>query len=206
MSDSERESIAKRHGKPPIELIVAIDAIGIYVFRDNPVRSLSMEELERIYASEPRSGPRIERWGDVGADGAWSSRPVVPFGYERDRGAHEVMRELLLGDGAFRNDVTTEPVSTSVVQAIAMEPGSVGYASIYFRTARTRLVPVRTRKSGVVLPTEETIAAGTYALARPLYFYVNSAARVATQEFMRFVQSDRGRRILKNTGGITPAR
>jgi phosphate transport system substrate-binding protein len=207
MRDKERRAIAQRHKGSPAEVRIAMDAIGIYVFRDNPLASISLEEIERIYGAEPRSGARIASWGELGAGGAWASRAVVPFGFEPGRGAYDVMRELVLGGGKFRAEVAAEPVSTSVVQAVAMEQGAVGYASVYFRTARTRMLPVRGAGGKAVAPTEEAIAAGEYPLARPLYFYFNAeAAAQPAREFVRFAQSEQGRQIVKSAGGIPPAR
>jgi phosphate transport system substrate-binding protein len=207
MRDKERQAIAQRHKRAPTEVPIAMDAIGIYVFRDNPVASISLEEIERVYGAQPRTGARTASWGELGAGGAWSSRAVVPFGFEPGRGAYDVMRELVLGGGKFRAEVAAEPVSTSVVQAVAMEQGAVGYASVYFRTARTRMLPVRGAGGKAVAPTDEAIAAGEYPLARPLYFYFNAEAAAApTREFLRFVQSEEGRQAVKSAGGIPPAR
>ena len=207
ITNKERDAVAARHGgKAPVGVAVAVDAIGIFVYRGNPLESISFEELERVYGAEPRSGGRVKSWGELGAGGAWSSREVVPIGFEPGRGAHDLMRELVLGGKAFRAGVVTEPVSTSVVQAVAMEDGGVGYASVYFRTARTRMLPVRNADGKAVAPTEEAIASGEYPLARALYFYVNPGASAATQEFVRFVQSEEGRQVVKSAGGIPPNR
>jgi len=206
IADKERDTISKRHGRAPVGVRVAMDAIGIYVFKDNPLKSISLPDLERIYAAQPRSGARLERWGELSGSGAWASRPMVAFGLEPGRGAYEVMRELVLGSGTFRQGITTEPVSTSIVQAVAMEPGAIAYASVYFRTARTRMLAVRAVSGEPVMPSEEAIAAGDYPLARPLYFYFNTEAGPATREFLAFVQSEDGRQIVRAAGGIPVAR
>ena len=205
LHDKERDAIARKHGRPPQEVTVSIDAVGIYVFKDNPLQSLSLEEAERIFGAAPRTGKRAEKWGDVGATGAWASRPIVTFGFESGRGAYEVFRELVLGGGAFETRVQAEPVSTSVVQAVAMEPGGIGYASVYFRTARTRMVPVRGAGGEAVAPTEEAVASGAYPLARPLFFYFNPGASENVRAFLSFVQSEEGRHVVKSHGGIPAA-
>jgi phosphate transport system substrate-binding protein len=205
LQDKERDAIARKHGQPPSELIVALDAVGIYVFKDNPLQSLSLEQAERIFSATPRAGKRAQTWGDVGATGAWASRPIMAFGFDSGRGAYEVFRELVLGGGAFQPRVQAEPVSTSVVQAVAMEPGAIGYASVYFRTARTRMLPLRGARGEAVAPTEEAIAKGDYPLARPLFFYFNPGAPQVTRDFLGFVQSEEGRHAVKSHGGIPAA-
>jgi phosphate transport system substrate-binding protein len=205
LHDKERDAIARKHGQPPQEVTVALDAVGIYVFKDNPLQSLSLEQAERIFGAAPRTGKRAQTWGDVGATGAWAARPILAFGFEPGRGAHEVFRELVLGGGAFQPRIQAEPVSTSVVQAVAMEPGGIGYASVYFRTARTRMLPLRGQRGEPVAPDEEAIAKGDYPLARPLYFYFNPGAPERTRAFLGFVQSEEGRHVVKANGGIPAA-
>jgi len=205
LQDKERDAIAKKHGRAPQEVIVAIDAVGLYVFKDNPLQSLSLEQAERIFGAKPRTGKRAETWGDLGAAGDWASRPILVFGFESGRGAYDVFRELVLGGGAFQPRVQAEPVSTSVVQAVAMDPGAIGYASVYFRTARTRMLALHGKGGEAVAPTEEAIASGTYPLSRPLFFYFNPGAPESTQAFLRFVQSEEGRHVVKAQGGIPAA-
>ena len=205
LHDKERDAIARKHGRAPQEVRVAIDAIGIYVFKDNPLQSLTLEQAERIFGAAPRTGKHARTWGDVGASGAWASRPITAVGFEPGRGAHDVFRELVLGGGAFQPRVQAEPVSTSVVQAVAMDPGAIGYASVYFRTARTRMLALRGKGDEAVAPTEEAIASGTYPLARPLFFYFNPGAPEPTRAFLSFVQSEEGRHVVRSNGGIPAA-
>jgi phosphate transport system substrate-binding protein len=86
-----------------------------------------------------------------------------------------------------------------------MEPGAIGYASVYFRTARTRMLPLRGARGEAVAPTEEAIASGDYPLARPLFFYFNPGAPQTTRDFLSFVQSEEGRHVVKSSGGIPAA-
>jgi phosphate transport system substrate-binding protein len=205
LRDEERDAVARKHGRAPVGIRVAIDAVGIYVFKDNPLQSLSLEQVERIFGAAPRTGSRAETWGDVGATGGWAARPIVAFGFDQGRGAYEVFRDLVLAGGAFLPRIHAEPVSTSVVQAVAMEQGGIGYASVYFRTARTRMLAVRGPRGEAVAPTEEAITSGDYPLARPLYFYFNPDAPAHTRAFLSFVQSEEGRHLVKAHGGIAAA-
>jgi phosphate transport system substrate-binding protein len=203
MNEKEREAVARKHRAAPLELKVALDALGIYVSKTNPLTAISVEQIESVFADKPRTGKRAATWGELGADGAWSSKAVRAFGFERGRGAYDLMRELALGGGEFAGSVSVEPVSSSVVQAVGVEPGGIGYASVYFRTARTRLLPVSAGSGEAVAPTDETIAAGQYPLARFLYFYVTGSLSGAPGQFLHFVLSEDGQELLKQTGGIS---
>lgn len=211
LNTAERESYAKQYGQPPLEFRVAIDAVAVYVFKDNPLKSISLAHLERIFAATPKSGAAIANWGQVGLAGEWAQRPVNGVGFEAGRGAYEVMRDLVLRGGDFRASVTAEPVSTSVVQAVGVDPGAIGYASVYFRTARTKVLPVETASGEHAQPTEADASSGKYPLARYLYLYMGvskgAGADVAAREFLRFVLSEEGQNAARTTGAfaISPA-
>lgn len=197
MTEAERKRVAGRGDKPPLELKVALDAVGIYVRKDNPLPSISLAQIEQVFSATPRFGGRAENWGQLGVQGALVKVPIVAFGFDRGRGAYEVMRELALGGADFRNGVSPEPVSTSVVQGVGVEPGGIGYASVYFRTPRTRLLPVEG-----IAPSDETIMQGRYPLARHLYFYADPAAPAVARRFLQFVLSEDGRALVRGVGGI----
>jgi phosphate transport system substrate-binding protein len=214
LTTKERDGYIKQHGQPPLEFKVAIDAVAIFVFKDNPLKSISLPQLERIFAASPKSGAAIDRWGQIGdptLSGEWAERAVNSIGFEAGRGAYDIMRELVLRGGSFNADVSAEPVSTSVVQAVGVDPGAIGYASVYYRTARTKMLPVETTGGELAQPTEADAASGKYPLARFFYLYLgatsNSSADAAAREFLRFVLSDEGQAAARASGAfaITPA-
>lgn len=206
MTAAERERYIKQHGQPPLEFKVAIDAVAIFVFKDNPLRSISLADLERIFAAAPKNGTAIDRWGQIGLDGEWTTRPVNSIGFAAGRGAYEIMRELVLRGGNFAADVTAEPVSTSVVQAVGVDPGAIGYASVYYRTARTRALPLQTPNGELAEPTETDASSGKYPLARYLYLYLGTPkggnTDAATREFLHFVMSEEGQSVTRLSGAF----
>ncbi len=206
MNEKERQAVAGGRARPPLELKVALDAVAIYVFKDNPLQAISLEEVERIFSAAPRKGSRADTWGALGAQGSWAARPIVAFGFDRGRGVYEVLRELALGNAEYRATVRMEPVSTSVVQGVGVEAGGIGYASAYYRTARTKVLPIRTAGDGAVAPTDEAIATGKYPLARYLYLYANPggsrSADNLEREFLLFVLSREGQEMVKTLGAF----
>ncbi len=206
LNRAEREGHAARTGRAPLEIKVAIDALAIVVFKDNPLASISIEQIERVFAAAPRKGDAIERWGQLGAGGVWAERRVRPVGFASGRGAYDLMRELVLGGGDFAADVQAEPVATSVVQAVGVEPGAIGYASASLRTARTRLLPVHDRQGTPVAPDEAGAASGRYPLARHFYLHLGAGADAGQQalarEFLRFVLSREGRDLTASAGAF----
>ncbi len=211
LTAAERESYARQYGRPPLEFKVAIDAVAIYVFKDNPLKSITLAQLERIFAATPKSGTVIERWGHLGLEGDWAERPVNGIGFDTGRGAYETLRELVLRGGEYRATIAAEPVSTSVVQAVGVDPGAIGYASVYYRTARTRILPVQTAGGELSVAGEADAASGKYPLARYFYLHLGTssgnAANAAAREFLRFVLSEDGQTTARASGAfaITPA-
>ncbi len=213
LTAAEREGYTKQHGQAPLEFKVAIDAVAIYVFKANPLKSISLPQLERIFAATPKSGAAIERWGQLGLDGRsgalsgdWADRAVNTIGFAAGRGAYDIMRELVLHGGRFNADVAAEPVSTSVVQAVGVDPGAIGYASVYYRTARTKMLAVETPSGDLAWPTEADAASGKYPLARYFYLYLGASrdgnANAAAREFLRFVLSQEGQTTARDSGAF----
>jgi phosphate transport system substrate-binding protein len=207
LNRTEREGYAARTGRAPLEIKVAIDALAIVVFKDNPLPSITIEQVERVFAAAPRTGAAIDRWGQFGIAGMpWAERRVHPVGFAPGRGAYDLMRELVLGGGDFAADVQAEPVATSVVQAVGVEPGAIGYASASLRTARTRLLPVHDRQGTPVAPDEAGAASGRYPLARNFYLHLGTGADAGQQalarEFMRFVLSREGQELAASAGAF----
>lgn len=195
MNARERERFASRWGRAPLELKIAVDAVAVYVFKANPVPALGLRELRRAFGRDPDAA---ERWGELGATGDWAARPLVRYGLEAGRGAHELVRELVLEGSDFAASLTVEPVSTSVVQGVATQPGGIGYASVYFRTARTRVLPILHRGQAVE-PSADNARAGHYPLARFLYVIANQPPPAA-QQVLRYLLSRGGQEAVAAQG------
>jgi phosphate transport system substrate-binding protein len=211
LTAAERESYAKQHGRPPLEFKVAIDAVAIFVFKDNPMPSITLPQIERIFGAAPKSGAAIERWGQAGLTGDWAQRGIACVGLPAGRGAYEIMRELVLAGGNFNADVSAEPVSTSMAQAVGVNPAAIGYASVYYKTARTRVLPVQTASGELAQPTEADASSGKYPLSRFLFLHLGAGADggadAAGREFLRFVLSQEGQDAARAAGAfaIPPA-
>ncbi len=203
MTTRERDAFGAKYGHAPTELKIAVDAVGVYVFKDNPTPALSLSDLRRAFGRDPDA---VDRWGALGVPGlpdAWRERPIVRFGLEQGRGAHELFREIVLEGSAFATDINTEPVSTSVVQGVATQLGGIGYASVFFRNVRTRLLPI-THQGEAVEPSASDALSGKYPLARFLYVIVNQKPGqpldVAQRQFLQFTLSRDGQDVVAKQG------
>ena len=204
MTLAERERFRAKYGHAPTEVKIAVDAVGVFVFKHNPVKALSLAELRRAFG---RDADAVDRWGallpDTPLENEWRDRKVVRFGLERGRGAYELFRDAVLAGGEFAGDIDIEPVSTSVVQGVATQAGGIGYASVFFRTERTRLLPI-SHQGERVEPTADNALSGKYPLARFLYVIVNkkpdAPLDALRRQFLFFVLSRDGQDLIARQG------
>jgi phosphate transport system substrate-binding protein len=190
---------------------LAIDAIGICVHAKNPMTRATLKDLDRIFGRERRrGGAAAVKWSDVGVTGSSiSDRTIALFGMGPGTGSNGLVQDVVLQGGAFRTSVNEEPVSSSVVQAIATDPQSIGYCSVLFDSSRVRKLEIETLDgSGFVAPTDELIRSGRYPLARALrvYFVREELAKSpAARKFLQFTLSQDGQDIIEELGQKTLA-
>ena len=216
MRDSEIAAIEKARGVPVRFIDIALDAIAICVNRQNPIERMTLKDLDRVFGRERRrgGGPAVI-WGDIGVRAAeFSKRAISLFGMGAGTGSNGIVQETILLGGEFRTSVNEEPVSSSVVQGVATEPGAIGYCSAYFtsgraRPARVRELEIESEPGGAfVAPTDEAIRSGRYPLARALRLYfVDDPKRPspATRQLLRFLLSEDGQTLIGDLGQRTLA-
>lgn len=180
MRRAEIEAFRERYGYAPLEVPLAIDAIAILVHRDNPLRAIALSQLDRIFSANAlcAAGMPLMRWSEVlpeEAPATLRSLPVQPVGRNAASGTYGFFREQVLCGGDYQSRMYELPGSASVVQAVAMDRRAIGYASIGFRNASVRVLPVAGADGAAVAPTRKTIVDRRYPLARTLFAYVNRA-------------------------------
>ena len=154
----------------------------------------------------PRCGEPIRTWGNLGLDGEWKDRPIALYGWERSRTPSVLFRELVLDDGEFCASLHPQPTSSSIVQAVGADPAGIGYASIFFRTRRTRPLPLEGLDGRMYTPSPDNCQGGKYPLARFLFVYANKSPSKPldplTAEFLRFVLSRQGQQVVCDGGNF----
>lgn len=189
-----------RFGYEPTQMIVAQDAVGVYVNQLNPISGLTLAQLRDIYALNSSSARPPEFWSDLGVTGAFGGQRITRVSLSRVHGAHLFIRDEIMEGAPYRFDVKFEAVSSSLVQAVGADPAGIGCASILFGTARTRFVPLQGDDGSYYLPTYENTASGRYPLIRHLRIVFNrkpdGSMNPLLREFLRFAVSRRGQRII----------
>jgi phosphate transport system substrate-binding protein len=209
MKPSEEDAFEKRYGYKPTPIRVAVDALAVYVHKDNPIEKLTLPQVDAIFSSTRRCGyPRdIRLWGDLGLGGAWASRPLSLYGRNSASGTYGYFKEHALCGGDFKHEVKEQPGSASVVQGVTEDLNGIGYSGIGYKTSGVKALALARAEGEPYYPPDEKAAlAGTYPLARFLYVYVNKAPNrpldPLVREFLRFVLSQQGQLVVVKDGYI----
>lgn len=209
MKDQEIEAFETRHGYKPTPIAVAIDALAIFVHKDNPIAGLTIEQTDAIFSSTRTCGgpADIMQWGDLDLPGAWQSRGIQLYGRNSVSGTYGYFKQHALCKGDFKNSVNEQPGSASVVQSVSASLNGIGYSGIGYTTSSVRAVPLaRENGNPYVDATPENAVAGTYPLARFLYVYVNKEPLKPldpiTLEFLKMVLSRQGQQVVVKDGYI----
>lgn len=209
MKDKEVESFEKKFGYKPTPIAVAIDALAIFVHKDNPVEGLTIPEIDAIFSSTRTCGgpSDIDIWGDLGLKGSWAGRDIQLYGRNSVSGTYGYFKGKALCKGDFKNTVNEQPGSASVVQSVSASINGIGYSGIGYTTSSVRAVPL-SREAGreFVSANPENAIAGKYPLSRFLYVYVNKAPGKPlpplTAEFIKLVLSREGQEVVVKDGYI----
>jgi phosphate transport system substrate-binding protein len=195
MKAQEVDSFEKKFGYKPTGIPVALDGLAVYVNKDNPIKSLTLQQVDSVFSStRKRGGQAVTTWGDLGLTGEWANRPVSLYGRNSASGTYGFFKEHVLKNGDYSNAVKEQPGSASVVQGVEKELGGIGYSGIGYKTSGVRAVPIAD-KGAPIEPTQAAVEDFSYPIARYLYVYINvppTGVDPLTREFIRFILSKQG--------------
>ncbi|TBU75066.1 phosphate-binding protein [Pseudomonas daroniae] len=208
MKDSEIQAFEQKYGYKPTAVPVAIDALAVFVHKDNPIKQLTMQQVDAIFSSTRLCGEAkdLKTWGDIGLTGEWATKPVQLFGRNSVSGTYGYFKEEALCKGDFKSNVNEQPGSASVVQSISSTVNAIGYSGIGYRTASVRAVPLVNKQGEVEEANEDNALSGKYPLARFFYIYVNKAPNKPLSpldaEFLKLILSKQGQDVVVKDGYI----
>lgn len=208
MKDNELQAFEEKHGYKPTAVPVAIDALAVFVHKDNPIKSLDIAQVDAIFSSTRLCGgdKDIKTWGDLGLTGEWAAKPIQLFGRNSVSGTYGYFKEEALCKGDFKPNVNEQPGSASVVQSVSSTLNAIGYSGIGYKTSSVRAVPL-SKKGGEPFEANEANAlAGKFPLARFFYVYVNKAPNKPLNpleaQFVKMVLSKQGQEVVVKDGYI----
>ena len=209
MKDKEIAMFESKHGYKPTKIGVAIDALAVYVNKDNPIDGLSIPQVDAIFSSTRKCGAKddITTWGQAGATGALADKSIQIYGRNSVSGTYGYYKKKALCKGDYKSSVNEQPGSASVVQSVSTSLNAIGYSGIGYKTAGVKALAIAKKAGGKqVEPTNANALNGTYPLSRVLYVYVNKApnkpAEPVISEFIKLVLSKQGQEAVTKDGYI----
>ncbi len=207
MKGTEIDTFEKKFGYKPIGLRSSVDALAVFVNKDNPIKCLTVEQVDAIFSKSRRSGYKedIKTWGQLGLTGDWANRPISLFGRNSASGTYGFFKEHILKNGDYKDEVKEQPGSASVVQGVTVDRYAIGYSGIGYSTAGVRAVPLAEKAGATcVEATADNAYAGKYPLARFLYVYINKPPSKSLdplmREFVRFMFTREGQEAVIKDG------
>lgn len=209
MKDNELEAFEQKYGYKPTAVPVAIDALAVYVHKDNPLKGLSIPQVDAIFSSNRTCGyaDDISVWGGTGMADTWAQRDIQLFGRNSVSGTYGYFKKVALCKGDFKDTVNEQPGSASVVQSVSTSLNGIGYSGIGYRTSSVRALPLSKKEGGdLVEATPEMAVSGKYPLSRFLYVYINKnptkPLAPLDREFLKLVLSRVGQEVVLKDGYI----
>ncbi|HEX5714878.1 MAG TPA: phosphate ABC transporter substrate-binding protein [Thermoanaerobaculia bacterium] len=207
MKADEIDGFEKKSGYTPTAIRVAVDALAVYVNKDNPLQQLTVQEVDAIFSKGRACGGKpVANWGQAGLkDGNWASRPISLYGRNSASGTYGFFKENALCKGDYKDTVKEQPGSASVVQGVSEDKFAVGYSGIGYRTSGVKPLKLAAKKGGQYFGTDSAdVYSGNYPLSRYLYVYVNKAPNKPldplVREFLKFALSKEGQEIVVKDG------
>ncbi len=209
MKDKELAAFESKFGYKPTAIAVAIDALAVYVNKDNPIKGLTIPQVDAMFSATRKCGYAndITTWGQLGLTGDWANRPVQLYGRNSVSGTYGYFKKKALCKGDYKDSVNEQPGSASVVQGVTKSLNGLGYSGIGYKTSGVKAVPLTKKEGGEYIEaTPINASAGKYPLGRFLYVYVNKQPNKALPpletEFMKMVLSKIGQNVVVKDGYI----
>ncbi len=205
MKSKEVDAFEKAAGYKPTAVPTSIDALAVYVNKDNPVKCLSIKQVDAVFSKNRKCGASsdIAIWGEAGVRGSLSGKPISIYGRNSASGTYGFFKKKALCKGDYKDTVKEQPGSSAVVQGITEDFHGIGYSGIGYRTSGVKAVALDKGK-GCYEPTPENVGAKNYPLGRFLYLYVNKKPNESLDplrlEFLKYVLSREGQRIVVKDG------
>ena len=207
MKSAEIDQFEKKFGYKPAAIRGAVDALAVFVHKDNPIKCMTMQQVDAVFSKTRKGGldKDITTWGQLGVTGEWANRPIALYGRNSASGTYGYYKEDALFNGDFKDAVREQPGSSAVVQGVASDKFAMGYSGVGYKTADVRTVPLASKAGATCYDaTSDNAYSGDYPLSRFLYVYVNVNPNQPLDplraEFVKFIYSKDGQTAVVKDG------
>jgi phosphate transport system substrate-binding protein len=207
MKGTEIDKFESKFGYKPTAFPVSIDALAVYVNKDNPIKGMTIAQVDAVFSKSRRWGYKenVQKWGQLGLEGGLGGSPISIYGRNSASGTYGFFKEHTLKNGDYKDEVKEQPGSASVVQGVTEDRAGIGYSGIGYLTSGVRALPI-SEKEGMPFKaaSQQNAEDGSYPIWRHLYLYVNKAPNKPldpmVKEFLKFVYSREGQQVVVKDG------
>jgi phosphate transport system substrate-binding protein len=190
IKDAEKEEVKTKRNLESVETPVALDALAVYVNKDNSIASLTLEQVGKIFLGE------ITDWKDVGG----KPGKIVLYGRENSSGTYVYFKEHVLANKDFPAAYQALPGTGAVVDAVAKDKSAIAYGGIGYAKDIKTLSIAKDKAGPPVEPSMANVLSGMYPISRQLYWYTAGPPQNATKALIDFVLSPDGQKIVSEQG------
>ncbi len=205
--DAEVKEFAAQHGYEPTAVPVAVDAVALYVHKDNPVAGLTLDQVDAMFSTTRNRGQKaaITQWGQLGLTDGWEQAAIQLYGRDRKSGTRAFFQDHCLAGGEFMPGLHEEPGAASVILNLGRDQAGIGYSGLGLQSSTVRVIPLaEAADMPYVIPSAATVVDQSYPLRRVLHLYVdktpNAPIPAAAQEFLTFIMTQEGQEAVAKAG------
>jgi len=158
------------------------DGLAIVVHPDVDIRALTIDDLRAIYQG------RLTNWSALGAD----PQQIIVYSREDGSGTRGEFDRMVMGYRLTTRNARIAASSQLVIDNVIRTPGGIGYVSLGYLDHHN----VQTMRIDGVMPTPQTVADGRYPLRSTLFVVGLSEPDGITRQFIGWMQSREGQRII----------
>lgn len=178
------KALKKNESQGLTQIPLGQDGIVIAVNTKNSVDGVTSEQLKDIFSG------KITNWKEVGG----SDGKINVIRREDGSGTLDAFESIVMGkDTKIKSDAVVQSSTEAVKQSVKTDENAIGFVSYAHMSS-----DVKALKIDGVSPSDDTIADGSYKLQRPFLFLVKGTPNQATQDFLNFVNSSEGQKVLKD--------
>ena len=178
---------AVSNGVTPKAHVIAMDGICVIVHPSNTVSALTRSQIKDIYTG------KISNWSQLGG----ADEKIVVISRDSSSGTFEAFGELVLKGQKVRPDALLQASNQAVASVVSSTPGAVGYVGLGYVSSSVKALDVDGVKG-----TKETVLTNKYPIGRPLFMYTNGAPKGLAKQFIDFILSAEGQKIVDEEGFV----
>jgi phosphate transport system substrate-binding protein len=189
---SEQQKI-KAKGKAIKEITIGYDALAVVVNTGNKVTKLTREQLEGIFTG------KIKNWKEVGG----ADLKIIPLSRETSSGTYEFFKEKVMSNKNYVSGIRSLPATGAIIQSVTQTKGAIAYVGFAYLNSSVKALSVSFNSGkSYTKPSVENAKNKTYPIVRPLYYYYLTSSESKVKDFVNYVLSTEGQKIVQTVGYI----